>query len=228
MTVPFALSVHSFVNSVGAYVGLGSIVAVALLVLLYFAHARETATLRDRLEEAQQRIGGLEGRVAQLMQSQAAAARRVPGPVTPAPAPVRPGVAPAPAIRRVPSPATAAAGAVAAPAAALAAAASSRNATSATWAPAGTAAPALASATKMIPDPAGTGAPDDTIFVPAATAAAATNGQGAAGRAQTVSADTQAIPVAAAAAAACPDCEREPACCRSAAPPRVQLGTACA
>ena len=102
MIVPSALSIHNFVNSVGAYVGLGSILAVALLVLLYFAHARETATLRDRLEEAQHRIGGLEGRVAQLMQAQAAAARRVPGPapVTPAPASVRPAVAPAPAGRK--------------------------------------------------------------------------------------------------------------------------------
>ncbi len=220
MTVPFALSVHSFVNSVGAYVGLGSIVAVALLVLLYFAHARETATLRDRLDEAHQRISGLEGRLAQLMQSQAAA-RRVPGPVTPAPAPVRPGVAPAPAVRRVPSPATAAAGAVTAPAAALAAVASSRNAASATWAPAGTGAPALASATKVIPDPAGTGAPDDTIFVPAT--AAATNGQSAGARPQAVSADTQAIPVAAAAAAAARTASASPRGA-VAAPPRVQLG----
>ncbi len=168
MTVPFALSIQHFVNSVGAYVGLGSIIAVALLVLLYFAHARETATLRDRLDEAQHRIGDLEGRLGQLMQAQAAAARRAPGPapVTPAPAPVRPAVAPAPAGRRVPSPATAAAVATVG----LAAAAANRDAAAVTWAPAGTAAPALASATKLIPDPAdaGSGAPDDTIFVPAA------------------------------------------------------------
>jgi hypothetical protein len=39
-----SISVHGFVNSVGAYVGLGSLLAVALLVILYFAHARETAT----------------------------------------------------------------------------------------------------------------------------------------------------------------------------------------
>ncbi len=163
MTVPSALSIHNFVNSVGAYVGLGSILAVALLVLLYFAHARETATLRDRLEEAQHRIGGLEGRVAQLIQAQAAAARRVPGPapVTPAPASVRPAVAPAPAGRTVPSPAAAATVATVAPAAGT-------GGITVTGAPAGTAAPALASATKLIPDPAGagSGAPDDTIFVP--------------------------------------------------------------
>jgi hypothetical protein len=223
MTVPFALSIHNFVNSVGAYVGFGSIVAVALLVLLYFAHARETATLRDRLDEAQQRISGLEGRIAQLMQAQSAA-RRVPGPVpppvVPTPAPVRPGVAPAPAARRMPSPATAAAVATAAPAAGMAAAASSRGAAASTWAPAGTAAPALASATKLIPDPAGvgSGAPDDTIFIPPA---AVTNGQGAATHAQAVSAATQAMPVAAASART-PSASPRGAV---AAPPRVQVGS---
>src|SRR5579875_1588146 len=132
MTVPFALSVHNFVNSVGAWVGLGSIVAVALLILLYFAHARETATLRERLDEAQQRISGLEGRLAQLMQSQGAGARRVPGParppVTPAPVPVRPGGA-ATAARRVPTPVTAGGVATADPSTGLAAAAANRNLT---------------------------------------------------------------------------------------------------
>ncbi len=205
MTVPFAaLSIHNFVNSVGAYVGLGSIVAVALLVLLYFAHARETATLRDRLDESQQRIGGLESRIAQIMQAQAATARRVPAPVPspvlPGPAPVRAGAAPAPAPagaqRRGPSPATAAGGA-SAPAAGLAAAAANANGRPAvTWAPAGTAAPALASATKLIPDPAtvgGVGDPEDTMFVSAATVAA-TNGQTAAAR-QTAAAAP--LPVAA-------------------------------
>ncbi len=152
MTSFASLSIHNFVNSVGAYVGLGSIIAVALLVLLYFAHARETATLRDRLDEAQQRIGGLEARIGQLMQAQAAAARRVPGvaPVAPAPSSLRPGGVQSGAVRRVPSPATAAAGASAGLAAV--AAAPNRQAAAATWAPAGTAAPALASATKVIPD----------------------------------------------------------------------------
>src|SRR5579884_1023810 len=116
MSLPFALSIHSFVNSVGAYVGLGSIVAVAILILLYFAHARETATLRERLDEAQQRILGLEARVAQMLQAQSGAARRAPGaaapvvpaPVAPAPALARQGTASIPSVRRVPSPAVAA------------------------------------------------------------------------------------------------------------------------
>lgn len=175
MTVPFALSVHSFVNSVGAYVGLGSLVAVALLVLLYFAHARETATLRERLDEAQQRIGGLEGRIAQILQSQASPRGRapgVPGPLTPAPAPA--GLRPAPtgAVRRVPSPATAAGVATGAPVG-VAAGAPNRGTALLPAAPAGSGAPALASATKLIPDPAAAGNPDDTLVVSAAAAAAA-------------------------------------------------------
>src|SRR5690348_4763413 len=71
MEVPFALSIHTFVNSVGADVGFAAFVAVAIMVLLYFAQARETATLRERLEEAHERISGLEVRIAQLMHAQA-------------------------------------------------------------------------------------------------------------------------------------------------------------
>lgn len=192
MTVPFALSIHKFITSVGADVGFASIIAVAILVLLYFAHSRETATLRERLDEAQQRIGGLEARIAQLMQMQAGAPRgRAPGPGTPAPgapgpvapapapAPARPGAPVIPSVRRVPNPATAAAAAGApAPAAAgmAARAGAAARPAAAPGAPAGLAAPALASATKLIPD-AVNGAPDDTMFVPAPVAAAV-NGRG--------------------------------------------------
>jgi hypothetical protein len=174
MSLSFAsISVHGFVNSVGAYVGLGSLVAVALLVILYFAHARETATLRDRLDEAQQRISGLEGRIAQLMQMQGAA-QRGRGPVAPAPAPVtpapvaRPAGAPQGSVRRVPNPATAAAGATAT-APAQAAAANPRAGGAPPSAPAGVGGPALASATKLIPD-AAPAASEDTMFVPPAAA----------------------------------------------------------
>ena len=176
-------------------------------MLLYFAHARETATLRDRLNEAQQRISGLEGRLAQLMQSQAAAARRVPGrrhwPLL-----RTPGVAPAPVVRRVPQPRQQPP---------LARGRTGRRTGRRSFqpqrgirdlGPGGHRRPALASATKVIPDRAGTGAPDDTIFAAAAATAAATNGQAAAARAQGVAADTQAIPVAAAAAQLLPHCER--------------------
>ena len=125
--VPFAFSVHQIVSSVGADVGFAAILGLAILVLLYFAQARETATLREQAYEAAQRVEQLEARVAQV-------ARRQPAP---APAPASAG-APAGAIgasRIVRAPAT-----VGAPGRAVAPAA-----------PAGVAAPALAAATRLIP-----------------------------------------------------------------------------
>ncbi len=223
MSLSFAsLSVHGFVNSVGAYVGLGSIVAVALLVLLYFAHARETATLRDRLDEAQQRISGLEGRIGQLMQMQAAQRGRAPGPVAPAPpVPVRAPGAPQGSVRRVPNPATAAATATAAPATGLAATATPPRPTGLTpAAPAGMGGPALASATKLIPDPAATGEPDDTMFVPAAAAAAAVANGKAGAEHTAVLAAAKPTPAAAASARAASASPRGPV----APPPRMQIG----
>lgn len=231
MSLPFALSIHKFVNSVGDDVGFASIVAVAILILLYFAHARETATLRDRLDDAHQRIGGLEARIAQLMHAQAGGQRARPGaPVTPAPmapvpvpSPVRPGNASIPSVRRVPSPATAAAGA--APAGRTATLTGpSRAATLLPAAPVGMGGPALASATKLVPDPAVAVTdedPNNTMFVPAAAAAAAaTNGQGAGEHTAVLSPATRAMPAAAAAApvpGASPRAAATP-------PPRVQIG----
>ncbi|HEX3803818.1 MAG TPA: LytR C-terminal domain-containing protein [Solirubrobacteraceae bacterium] len=230
VTIPFALSVHKFVNSVGADVGFASIIAVAILILLYFAHARETATLRDRLDEAHTRIGGLEARIGQLMHAQAAAQRGRPGQVAPAPitpAPVRPMGSAIASVRRVPTPATAALTAVGTPA--VAGAARAGSATPA--APVGMAAPALASATKLIPDPAArpapapAGAPDDTVFVPAATAAAAkaaakaTNGKAA--ETAPLTGATQAIPAVATASARTPSASPRGG---GAPPPRVQIG----
>ncbi len=217
MTLPFALSIHSFVNSVGSYVGFASIVAVAILVLLYFAHSRETATLRDRLDEAQQRISGLEARIGQLMQMQQRGRPGPGAPVVPAPVPppvaVRPAVAPQGSVRRVPSPATAAGAASAAPAAGLArAAVQPRTAVAAPAAPVGVAGPALASATRVIPDPAAAGAPDDTMFVPAAAANGKTGADHTA-----VLAPPAAAPASARPASASP---RTP----GATPPRMQIG----
>ena len=40
-------SLHSVVNSVGGYAGLAALVGLALLVLLYFAQAREVRRLSD-------------------------------------------------------------------------------------------------------------------------------------------------------------------------------------
>jgi hypothetical protein len=224
MSLSFAsLSVHGFVTSVGAYVGLGSLLAVALLVILYFAHARETATLRERLDEAQQRISGLESRIAQLMQMQASQRGR--GPVAPAPAPatvappvaVRAPGAPQGSVRRVPNPATAAAGA-AAPVAALGAVPSPARTTAAPpSAPAGVAGPALASATRMIPDATGTGASDDTMFVPAAAAANGKPGEHTAVLAAAPAAPSAVAAASARVASASPRVAVAP-------PPRVQIG----
>ncbi len=51
-SIPFALSVHNFINSVGADAGFASIIGLAILVLLYFAQARETSSLREQRYEA--------------------------------------------------------------------------------------------------------------------------------------------------------------------------------
>ena len=67
-----ALSVHHFISSVGADAGFAALIAVAILVLLYFAQARETATLRTRAQEADFRAQALEVRVADLTDQLAA------------------------------------------------------------------------------------------------------------------------------------------------------------
>jgi hypothetical protein len=230
LTTVFAtLTIHKFVTSVGDYVGFASIVAVAILILLYFSHAREAATLRDRLDEVQGRIAGLEARVAQLLHAQAAGQRGRPGaPVQPAPvpSPVRPMGSAIASVRRVPAAATVAAGAatagaatatIAPPPAATAVAANGFPPA----APVGMAAPALASATKLIPDPERPAAPapdpDDTMFVrpDAVATAAAANGQSEPA--------TRALPATAAASAASPSITARP---RTGAgrPPRVRIG----
>src|ERR1700735_3291970 len=116
--IPFAFSVHHFISSVGADAGFASIIGLAILVLLYFAQARETSTLRDRADEAEQRAVQLEARL-----SQGANAARA-QPQQPAPRPVpsriaRPLANPTPA-RTAAAGAPAAVGAAAAGAAAAA------------------------------------------------------------------------------------------------------------
>jgi hypothetical protein len=143
-SLPFAFSVHHFISSVGADAGFASIIGLAILVLLYFAQARETATLRDHAYEAANRIQQLEARLAQqargvapTQQARAQAAGdgpgQAPGQASAAqPAPGLPAVAPAPS--------TAAGAGESAPAIAAA-----------PVAPAGVAAPALSAATRLIP-----------------------------------------------------------------------------
>jgi hypothetical protein len=182
-SIPFALSIHSFVNSVGADAGFASIIGLAILVLLYFAQARETATLRDRLDEESARAHGLEQRMAMLQRPPPAPAQPPADPAGMAPGTVRlrAGAAQAaPATSRIPAGEPGGGGGRPTPAVGL------------PFAPAGMGAPALAAATKLIPGggaaatPAGTAGPglaerpssgpDDTMLVAPRPVTAAANG----------------------------------------------------
>ena len=128
-TIPFAVSVHHFISSVGADAGFAALIAVALLILLYFSQARETATLRHRADEAEQRVQELEGQLAALADHVAALPAEIsvhavgPQAAPPTPAPTVPAAVGASVGDFPPA------------------------------APAGVGAPALAAATKLIPDP---------------------------------------------------------------------------
>jgi hypothetical protein len=148
--VPFAFSVNHFINSVGADAGFASIIGLAILILLYFAQARETASLRAQAHDAAGRIGELEARLAQLARSQGATAATA--------------QAQAAASRAV---AVAGAGPISAsrgPAQQVFA--------GAPVAPAGVAAPPLAAATKLIPTPV----PAAVAFAPSQAPDAAPGG----------------------------------------------------
>jgi hypothetical protein len=158
-SIPFAFSVHHFVNSVGADAGFAAIIGLAILILLYFAQARETASLRRGAWDSAERIQRLEGEVAALAQS------RAPLDEAPAGVPVQAAVA------------AAGAGAIAASRGRMPQHAGTRIPV----APAGVGAPALTAATKLIPTPelgavalAPGPVPDaTTIGAPATVAAAA-------------------------------------------------------
>jgi len=141
--LPLAFSVHHFISSVGADAGFASIIGLAILVLLYFAQARETSTLRNRADEAEQRAAQLEARVAQVARAQSQAPLQPPGP-RPAPSPIARPLANLTGAA-VSAPATA-------PEAAVARAAALTTAVPS--APAGVGAPALSAATRLIPVPA--------------------------------------------------------------------------
>lgn len=127
--MPLALSVHNFISSVGADAGFASIIGLAVLVLLYFAHAKETANLHEEADELAHRLLQAETRLAQLSRQQ------------PAPAP-------APAVATPPPASQAARGAIGSP---IRAERVGARAIAAPAAPVGVGAPALASATRMIP-----------------------------------------------------------------------------
>ena len=70
--MPLALSVHNFISSVGADAGFASIIGLAILVLLYFAHARETSALREQAAELATRLQDAEARLYQATRAGAA------------------------------------------------------------------------------------------------------------------------------------------------------------
>ncbi|MBV9804199.1 MAG: LytR C-terminal domain-containing protein [Solirubrobacterales bacterium] len=131
-TLPFALSVHHIISSVGADVGFASLIGLALLVLLFFSQARETATLRSRADEAGLRILELEAELAELNEQVAAM--------------------PAEISVRAASPRAAAAFGAQQPGVPVVAGAHGASLLPPA-APAGVGAPALAAATRLIPDP---------------------------------------------------------------------------
>ena len=194
-SLPYALSIHHYISTVGSDAGFAALVGLAILALLYFAQARETSSLREQAAQSAERVQQLEARLTALLQGQnPGAVEATPAPAsgsseTPLPdertiatagrfsasapaspsAPPRPARAPEPAAPEPPAPEPAAPE----PAA-----------------PAGVGAPALAAATRLIPSrvsassvpaaprpvtaaaTARTEHPiDHTIFVPAASAA---------------------------------------------------------
>ncbi|MGH2870115.1 MAG: LytR C-terminal domain-containing protein [Solirubrobacteraceae bacterium] len=156
MTIPFALSVSHFISTVGADAGFAAIIGLAILVLLYFAQARETATLREQATHAAEQVQQLEYRLTQLARSGAPAPA---GTAAPAPVGQRAGAVPAQPVAAPAAARTIPPGHVPARVAAPAA-------------PAGVGAPALASATRLIPS-----LDDDAISIRATGGAA---GSGAA------------------------------------------------
>lgn len=180
-----AFSVHNFINSVGADAGFASIIGLAILVLLYFAQARETASLREHAKEAATRIMELERRVAQLTQA---------GPA-PAPSPAAPVASVRQAANPIAAPAAGSGSAAGVPAPISAAAVAALGvgeisashhgqlAAMAPSAPAGVGAPPLNAATKLISTQSRVAAPVEHVpaAVPVATppqAAPGTNGTG--------------------------------------------------
>jgi hypothetical protein len=152
-SLPFGLSVHHFVSSVGADAGFAALIAVAILVLLYFAQARETATLRTRAGEADLRVEELEAQLADLSDQVASL--------------------PAEISVRAASPRVAAAyGAAQVQAAGVPAAVGADGGGRPPAAPAGVGAPALAAATRLIPDPVRS----EPQYEPATTAGRSSNG----------------------------------------------------
>jgi hypothetical protein len=145
--IPFALSISHFVSSVGADAGFAAIIGLAILILLYFAQARETANMRERLAEAGDHVRQLEQRLAQIARG---SANGQTSPPAPAPASAVQARSPAPASAAAPSASRVATGGSARVPASAGAAVAVAPAV-APSAPAGVGAPALSAATRLIP-----------------------------------------------------------------------------
>jgi hypothetical protein len=62
----YALSVHGFINKIGNDAGFAAIIAVALVIIMVFVQARETSLVRDRAQDAEDRLAQLEQYAAQV------------------------------------------------------------------------------------------------------------------------------------------------------------------
>ncbi|MGN6167665.1 MAG: hypothetical protein ACTHQQ_05790, partial [Solirubrobacteraceae bacterium] len=119
----FALSITHFFSSAGADAGFAALIGLAILILLYFAHARETSTLRNQLAAATERIEQLERRLGgdaapSIAEGQPLAAQASSPPPVAAPAVATGSGTASAGASAAPAAAAAAAGAAAAPAAA--------------------------------------------------------------------------------------------------------------
>src|ERR1700761_2989258 len=138
-SIAYALSIQHFINTVGAKAGFAAIIGLALLVLLFFTQSRETANLRRRADEADQQLYQLQLHVDHLSRQRAQQAAAQAPQTTGAPVAAPPAaalMARAGATRAIPGEQVAAGGGVA---------------TLIPAAPAGVGAPALSSATRLIP-----------------------------------------------------------------------------
>jgi hypothetical protein len=77
-----AFSLQSDVKSIGAYAGFAAIIGLALLVLLYFAQAREIRRLADWLAEQEERLRNAPARALAPRPAPTPPARAVPVPLT--------------------------------------------------------------------------------------------------------------------------------------------------
>ncbi|MGI8428578.1 MAG: LytR C-terminal domain-containing protein [Solirubrobacteraceae bacterium] len=158
ISAPYAFSIGHFISSVGADAGFAAIIGLGILVLLYFAQARETAVLREQAFQSAQHVQELEVRLTGLARSQAASGA---APAPPGIGGAQGGGGPA-AAGRAP---VALGGGPAAP----------RSAAPAP--PAGVGAPALNAATKLIPS-SESSAWDDASPLAGPRAAATASGRG--------------------------------------------------